>query len=135
LNLDSIRLDSLPADAILDPGELATMDKKPRCTQPVTCPSSFGEVMYLDIIFGPEISVGNVHYGLLFTDCYSRMTYLYLLHNLTSDIPKQMEAFFAHIGIIPQRLISEFDMKVIAGKAREYLKCLLVHVNAAPLYH
>jgi hypothetical protein len=26
-------------------------------------------------------------------------------------------------------------MKVIAGKAREYLKCLLVHVNAAPLYH
>jgi hypothetical protein len=42
-----------------------------------------------------------------------------------------MEAFFAHIGFIPKRLISDFDMKLIGGTAREYLNSLLVHVNAA----
>jgi hypothetical protein len=40
----------------------------------------------MDIVFGPDIAVGNIHYGLLFTDRYSRMTYLYPLQNLTSDI-------------------------------------------------
>jgi hypothetical protein len=62
------------------------------------------------------------------------MNYLYPLQNLTSEIPKQMEAFFAHIGRLPDRLISDFDLKLIGGKAREYLNSLLIHVNAAPAY-
>jgi hypothetical protein len=88
----------------------------------------------MDIIFGPEISIGNVHYGIIFTDRYSRMTYIYPLQNLTSDIPKQLEAFFAHIGTVPKRLITDFDLKLTGGKSREYLNGLLVHVNAAPSY-
>jgi hypothetical protein len=57
----------------------------------------------MDIVFGVEIALGNVHYGLLFTDCYSRMTYIYIyiyiypLQNLTSDIPHQLNVFSAHI--------------------------------------
>ncbi len=86
----------------------------------------------MDIVFGPEISLGNVHYGLLFTDCYSRMTYIYPLQNLTSDIQRQMEAFFAHLGVLPKHLISDFDMKLNGGKARDYLNRLKIHVNAAP---
>ncbi len=73
--------------------------------------------MHMDIIFGLEISVGNVHYGLLFTDHFSWMTYLYPLQNLTTDIPKQLEAFFAHIGTVPHHLISDFGLKLIGGKA------------------
>lgn len=47
-----------------------------------------------------------------------------------------MEAFFAHIGVVPHCLISDFDMKLIGGKACEYLNSLLIHVNAAPSsYH
>jgi hypothetical protein len=84
----------------------------------------------MDIIFGPEISIGNIHYGIIFTDRYSRMTYIYPLHNLTSDIPKQLQSFFAHIGMTPKRLVTDFDLKLIGGKAREYL----IHVNAAPSY-
>jgi len=60
------------------------------------------------------------------------MTYLYPLQNLTSDIPKQLESFFAHIGLIPRQLISDFDLKLFGGKACNYLNSLLVHVNAAP---
>jgi hypothetical protein len=62
------------------------------------------------------------------------MTYLYPLQNLTSDIPCQLEAFFAHIGSVPKRLISDFDLKLIGGKARDYLNQLFIYVNAAPAY-
>jgi len=62
------------------------------------------------------------------------MSYLYPLHNLTSDIPRQLRAFFAHIGFIPKRLISDFDTKLIGGVACEYLNSLLIHANAAPSY-
>jgi len=60
------------------------------------------------------------------------MTYLYPLQNLTSDIPKHLESFFAHLGTLPRRIISDFDLKLIGGKAREYLNSLRIHVNAAP---
>jgi len=86
----------------------------------------------MDIVFGPDIAVENIHYGLLFTDRYSRMTYLYPLQNLTSDIVKQLESFFVHLGFSPRRLITDFDTKLIGGKAREYLNTLKIHVNAAP---
>jgi len=122
----------LPADAVLDQGDFANMRKTPRNTTSVPRPSNFGEVMHCDIVFGPDIAVGNVHYGLLFTDHYSRMTYLYPLQNLTTDIIKQLQVFFAHLGFSPRRLISDFDTKLIGGKAREYLNSLKIHVNAAP---
>jgi hypothetical protein len=96
--------------------------------------TNFGDTIHMDIVFGPEISIGNIHYGLLFTDRFSRMTYSYPLQNLTGDIKKQMEAFFAHIGMVPKRLISDFDTKLIGGSARDYLNSLLIHVNAAPSY-
>ena len=68
----------------------------------------------------------------MFTDRHSRMTYIYPLHNLTTDMLKQIEAFFAHLGFVQRRLITDFDLKLICGRAREYLNSLLVHVNAAP---
>ncbi len=132
LHADTVKLDTLPPDAVLDAGVLANMKKTPRNTTPVPRPSRFAEVIHMDIVFGPEISLGNIHYALLLTDRYSRMTYLYPLQNLTSDIRKQLEYFFAHIGMIPRRLITDFDTKLICGKARDYLNSLTIHVNAAP---
>jgi hypothetical protein len=129
---DTIKLDHLPPDAILDKGDMATLQKTARNTTPVPRSSSFGDVIHCDIVFGPEVAIGNVHYGLLFTDCYSRMNYMYPLQNLTSDIKKQFETFFAHIGFSPRHLITDFDLKLVGGKAREYLNSLLTHVNAAP---
>jgi hypothetical protein len=82
-------------------------------------------------VFSPDVSVGNIHYGLLFSDRFSQMIYLYPLQNLTTVIPQQLQAFYAHIGRNPTRLVSDFDLKLIGGKAREYLNDLLIHVNAA----
>jgi hypothetical protein len=129
-----LKLDRLPEDAILDPGFYASMKKKNRNTTPVSRPQQFGDVFHLDIVFGPELSIGNIHYGLLCVDRYSHMSYLYPLQNLTSDIPKQIAALFAHIGMVPKRVVTDFDLNLIGGKARDYFNSLLVHVNAAPPY-
>lgn len=128
----TITLDSQPPDAVLDAGDFSTLLKVPKNTKRVPRPASFLDVVHMDIVFGPEVSLGNVHYGLLFTDRYSRMTYIYPLQNLTIDIVKQLEAFFAHLGTTSKHLISNFDTKVIGGKAREYLNTLKIHVNVAP---
>jgi hypothetical protein len=128
----TVVLDHTPPDAVLDPGFYASLKKKDRNTTPVARTKRFGDVIHLDIVFGPEISIGNIHYGLLCVDRFSRMSYLYPLQNLTSDIPKQIEAFFAHIGMRPRRIVTDFDLKLVGGKARDYFNSLLVHVNAAP---
>jgi len=49
-----LSLDATPADAVLDPGDLATLHKKARNTTPVSRPSQFGEVIHMDIVFGPR---------------------------------------------------------------------------------
>jgi hypothetical protein len=128
----NIHLDSTPADAFLDYGDVATMHKKPRNTTPIPRSSFFGQVMHMDIVFGPEVEIGKVHFGLLFLGPFSRMTYIYPLCNLTTDTPKQLEAFFAHLGFAPHRLITDFGLKHIGGKDRDYLNGLMIHVNAAP---
>jgi len=97
----TVSIDSLPPDAVLHPGDFSTMKKSARNTNPVPRPDNFGDVMHMDIVFGPDVALGNIHYGLLFTDRYSRMTYLYPLQNLSSNIPQQLEMFFAHLGFCP----------------------------------
>ncbi len=129
-----VKLDSITVDAVFDVGDTATLCKSPCNTSPVPRPPSFGDIIHMDIGFRPEVSIGNIRYGLLFMDHFSRMTYLYPFQNLTSGIQKQLEAFFAHIGFSPKRLISDFDPKLIGGKAREYLNTLKIHINAAPAY-
>jgi hypothetical protein len=131
----AINLDNMPADAVSDMGDLATLRKTARNTSPVPRPERFRDIIHMDIVFGPSISLGNVHYGLLFTDRYSRMTYIYPLQNLSTDIRKQLEAFFAHLGFNPRRLITVFDTKLIGGKAREFLNSLKIYLNAATAYH
>jgi len=86
LYTNNVTMDATPLDALLDAGGLETMGKKDRNTQPVSRPLHFGDIFHIDIGFGPEVSIGNIHYGLLFTDRFSRMTYIYPLQNLTTDI-------------------------------------------------
>lgn len=108
---DTIKLDSSPSDAVLDRGDLATIRKSPQNTAPVPRPLSFDDVIHMDIVFAPEVALANTHYGLIFTDRYSQMTYMYPLQNLTTDIIKQLDCFFAHLGCLPKRLITDFNTK------------------------
>jgi len=69
----TVRLDNSPPDAVLDPGHFVSIRKSPRNTMPVPRSSYFGEVMHMDIVFGPEVADGDIHYGLLFSYRHSRM--------------------------------------------------------------
>jgi len=128
----TVSLDSLPPDAVLDQGDFSMLKKSARNTTPVPRPAKFGEVIHMDIIFGPDVVLGNVHYGVLFMDRFSHMTYIYPLQNLASDIPRQLDMFFARLRFSPKRLISDFDTKLIGGKAREFLNHLKFHIKVAP---
>jgi len=64
----TVSLNNLPEDAVLNVGHVTTLLKKPRTTNPVPRPAAFLDVVHVDILFGPEVSSGNVHYGLLFSD-------------------------------------------------------------------
>jgi hypothetical protein len=48
---ETMKLDNTPADAILDPGDLATLHKKARNTTPTPRSAHFGDVMNMDIVF------------------------------------------------------------------------------------
>jgi hypothetical protein len=61
---DYVKLDSTPADAGFDSGNLATMKKKDCNTTPVPRSLQFADIMHIDIVFGPDIAIGNIHYGL-----------------------------------------------------------------------
>jgi len=74
---ETVKIDTMPADAVLDKGDIATIRKSNRSTTPVSRPPNFGDVIHMDIVFGPDITIGNVHYGLLFMDRSTRMTYIY----------------------------------------------------------
>ncbi len=50
---DTIKFDNTPGDVILDSGALATVRKTPRNTTPVPRPTNFGDVIHMDIVFGP----------------------------------------------------------------------------------
>jgi hypothetical protein len=51
----TVSIDSLPPDAVLDPGDFSTMKKSARNTNPVPRPDNFGDVMHMDIVFGPKV--------------------------------------------------------------------------------
>jgi hypothetical protein len=55
---NNVKLDSTPADAVLDSGNLATMKKKDHNTTPVSRPLQFADIMHMDIVFGPDIAMG-----------------------------------------------------------------------------
>jgi hypothetical protein len=99
---DTINLDQSLCDAILDPGDFATLRKTPRNTNPVQRPAGFGDIIHVDIVFGPKVALANVHYGIIFTDRFSRMTYMFPLQNLNQDIIKQLDNFFAQVGFVPR---------------------------------
>jgi len=90
----TVSLKNLPEDAVLDVGHVTTLPKKPRTANPIPRPAAFLDVVHVDILFGPEVFLGNVHYGLSFSDRYSRMSCIYPLRNLTADICKQLTSNF-----------------------------------------
>ena len=86
-------ISSKDSKLIVDLGQVATVDKFKRDTVPLDLPTSFGEVVHLDILFGAGVAHGGTKYTLYPVDRATRYKMIYPLTNLGDDMFQQLQNF------------------------------------------
>ena len=76
----------------------------------------------MDIVYGDCVALGGFRYALLLVDVAMRYTWMYGLSSLTSShIIDALEAFRADAGAMPRKFHTDFDKKLIGGKALSFI--------------
>ena len=87
----------------------------------------------MDITFGDCVALGGYRYALILVDVATRYCWIYGLTSLTSSqIIAALELFRADAGGIPRRFHSDFDKKLIGGKALRWILENHSNIIAAP---
>ena len=87
----------------------------------------------MDIVFGDCLSLGGFRYALMLVDVATRYCWIYGLPSLTSShIVDALESFRADAGKIPRKFHSDFDKKLIGGKALKWIRTAGSRIIAAP---
>eukprot|EP00957_Ditylum_brightwellii_P197012 15009238-Ditylum_brightwellii.AAC.1 len=101
-----------------------TMQKSNQNTNPIAKPSTFGEVVHLDIVYRSGTAIGGYRYALWLVDRATQFVFQYPLKSL-----KEEELICAiHLfcrdcgGKLPARMIADQDFKLIGGKMAEFLE-------------
>jgi hypothetical protein len=77
----------------------------------------------MDIVFGDCLSLGGFRYAILFVDVATRYTWIYGLQTLTSnEIVAALQDFRSDAHGLPTTFHSDFDQKLIGGKALRWIK-------------
>lgn len=129
---DNFHVASIERELSLDLGEIATIDKPSRNTNPVPLPENLGDVVHVDIAYGSKQGIGGTRYALLLVDRATRSKYIYGMKNLTDDLVSAGQQFLAELGFAPKTLIADFDMKLIGGAFRNLFVEKGTNVLAAP---
>jgi hypothetical protein len=127
--VDILNLDKNPT---LDPGETASLRAANRNKDKSPLPDNIGDVYHCDIGFGPTKAIGGVMYTLMFVDKKTRHKFVYPLENLTSDILTQVKQFLIDVNGICKAIRTDFDMKLIGGRVKEFLIEKQIDIDAAP---
>jgi hypothetical protein len=78
--------------------------------------------VHMDIIFGDCVALGGYRYALILVDVSTRNCWMYGLSSLTSNhIIAALEAFRSDANGIPKKFHSDFDKKLIGGKALKWI--------------
>ena len=89
--------------------------------------------VHMDIIFGDCVALGGYRYALLLVDVSTRYCWRCGLSSLTSKhIITALEAFRTDANGIPKKFHSDFDKKLIGGKALKWIRQQKSRVIAAP---
>ena len=128
----TFRISTTDNEPILDAGQVATVDKSRKNTTPLDLPSSFGEVIHLEILYGAGTAHGGVKYALYLVDRATRYKCIYPLKNLGDDILTQMQAFCNDFKISPMKFISDCDQRLFSTQIVTWLKQNDSSINAAP---
>eukprot|EP00957_Ditylum_brightwellii_P208397 15357231-Ditylum_brightwellii.AAC.1 len=121
---NTLHVKDLGTDMVRDPGELATLPKSKRNTNPITKPEKFGDVVHFDIVYGLGTAIGGYRYALWLVDRATRYVFEYPLKTLQEDeLLKAIQLFRRDCGgRLPSRMIADRDFKLIRGKMAKFLE-------------
>ena len=107
-------------ETILDLGDVATIHRSKRNTNPLPLPHTFGEIMHMGIIFGTVTAIEGHRYGLFIADRATRSRFILPMKILKNDLLPTFQKFCNDIGIIPKRIITDFDHKLMGQKVIDH---------------
>ena len=91
---------------------------KPNKGKSLTKQRHYLDKVNMDIVFGDCLGLGGFRYALLLVDVATRYCWVYGMQALTSnEIISCLEQFAAAAGSNPKCFHSDFDKKLIGGKA------------------
>ena len=113
-------------------GSFATISNPPK-GQPIKRHRRYLDKVHLDIVFGDCVSLGGFRYALILVDVATRYCWIYGLTSVTSSaIIHALESFRAEAGGLPRRFHSDFDKKLVGGKALRWIRQNKSNIIAAP---
>ena len=127
-NATLIHTGALPATL----GAFTTIPNPPS-GKPLRKRRKFLDKVHMDIIFGDCVGLGGFRYAILLVDVATRYSWMYGIKTLTSyQIIATFEAFRADAGKLPKKFHSDFDRKLIGGKALKWILENKSKIIAAP---
>ena len=107
-------------EKVIDLGDVATIPKSKRNTQPLPLPTNFGDVMHMDVVYGTVTAINGIRYGLFIVDRATRHRYVLPMKNLKNDLLPTLKTFINQIGLTPKRFITDFDHKLMGKAVLDY---------------
>jgi hypothetical protein len=102
-------------------GDFATINN-PAKGKPLTTPCKYLDKVHLDIVFGDCLALGGYRYALVLVDVATRYCWVFGMQALTSnEIISALNSFTSLAGMVPRCFHSDFDQKLIGGKARKWI--------------
>jgi hypothetical protein len=113
-------------------GDFATINN-PAKGKPLTQPRKYLDKVHLDIVFGDCLALGGYRYALVLVDVATRYCWVFGMQALTStEIISALNSFTSLAGMVPKCFHSDFDQKLIGGKARKWILESGSRIIAAP---
>jgi transposase InsO family protein len=127
-NAELIRCGEMPTTI----GDYTTINK-PAKGKPLTKRHKYLEKVHLDIVFGDCVALGGYRYAIILVDVATRFTWVFGLTSLSStDIIEALLAFRAAAGGLPKCFHSDFDKKLMGGRALHWILDNKSNIKAAP---
>jgi transposase InsO family protein len=128
LNAELIRCGEMPTTI----GDYTTINNPPK-GKPLKKRRKYLEKVHLDIVFGDCVALGGYRYALILVDAATRFTWVFGLTSLSSnDIIEALLAFRAAAGGLPKCFHSDFDKKLMGGRALRWILENKSNIKAAP---
>ncbi|KAL7459292.1 hypothetical protein ACHAWC_010958 [Mediolabrus comicus] len=113
-------------------GDYTTIPRPPK-GKPLRKRRKYLDKCHMDIVFGDSVGLHGFRYALLIVDVATRYCWIYGLTSLTGTaIVDALIKFQVEAGSLPRRFHTDFDKKLIGGKALRYILSNKSNIIAAP---